>query len=243
MKAILLAAGRGKRLRPLTDLVAKGLLPVGGRPIIEQIIENLRATGIEEIVVVTGHLGDQIKAYLGDGSKYGVKIFYREQRKPLGMAHALRLGLDFIEGYVLVSACDSLSPEDHYRELLQRFREEDLDAALSLKVMGREEIKESSVVKLEEDGSISRIIEKPSEDEIISNIACAPLYVFREGIKEYLPKVKKSKRGEYEIQDAIQSMIDDGLRVKGVLSGSWIHLSDIRDFLRLNFGYTKRYFR
>jgi dTDP-glucose pyrophosphorylase len=68
------------------------------------------------------------------------------------------------------------------------------------------------------------------------------LYVFREGIKEYLPKVKKSKRGEYEIQDAIQSMIDDGLRVKGVLSGSWIHLSDIRDFLRLNFGYTKRYF-
>jgi glucose-1-phosphate thymidylyltransferase len=241
LKAVILAGGRGKRLRPITDKVAKGLLPVQGRPLIEQILKNLYAVGIREFIIVTGHLGWQISDYLGDGSQLGGTIIYVEQKEQLGSAHALLTAGELIVGDVLVSACDSIFPEKHYRELIEMFKEEELDIALSLKIMNDERIKESSVVKMKEDGTILQVIEKPSEDEIISNISCGPVYIFKDIIKDYLKRVKKSKRGEYELPDAIQMMIDDGFKIKGLVSKSWIHLSNIQDFLELNFGYLRRY--
>lgn len=241
MKVVILAAGKGSRLLPLTEYVAKALLPVRGKPVIEEVVENFTTLSPREIIVVIGHKGEQVKDYLGDGSKYGVKIAYRTQKIPMGTAKALQLAMEEIEGEVIVSACDSLVPREHIQELWSFHTAEECDATLSLKVLERHAIRESSSVRLEEDGAVSRIIEKPSAGEILGDVASSPLYVFGEAIKEYLPRVVRSKRGEYEIQDAIQMMIDDGLRVKGIISDTWTHLSDMEDFLRLNFEYVKRW--
>jgi NDP-sugar pyrophosphorylase family protein len=237
MKAIVLAGGRGKRLTPLTDIIAKPLLPINGKPVIEQIIKNLRAIDIDDIVVVVGHLGDQIMDYIGNGSKYEVKISYRRQLRQLGTAHALSLAMDSIYEDFLATASDSILPVGHLQELLSYHFKEDCDATLSLKILDSKAILSSATVRLEKDNSISRIIEKPSPEEILSNVASSPLYIFNPVVKDYLPKIKKSKKGEYEIQHAIQMMIDDNLKVKGIISESWTHLSNIEDFLRLNFKY------
>lgn len=241
MRAVVLAAGRGTRLLPLTKYVAKALLPVRGGPIIEKVLEGLLALSPEEVTVVTGHKEEQVREYLGDGSRYGIKIRYKTQKTPEGMAKALELAMKEIDEDVVVSACDSLVPKAHLMELWRYHLAEECDATLSLKRLGRSFITESSSVKFEEDGAVSKIIEKPAKEEILSEVASSPLYVFSEVVKEYLPKVKKSKRGEYEIQDAVQRMIEGGLTVKGIISDSWIHLSSIEDFLLLNFDYTKRW--
>ncbi|HID28314.1 MAG TPA: nucleotidyltransferase family protein, partial [Methanosarcinales archaeon] len=108
MRAIILAGGRGKRLRPLTDYIAKPLLPIKGKPIIQQIIENLSAANLKDIVIVVGYLGHQIRDYLGSGESAGVTIKYLEQKEQLGMAHALNIARDFINGDCLVAASDSI---------------------------------------------------------------------------------------------------------------------------------------
>jgi dTDP-glucose pyrophosphorylase len=221
--------------------VAKALLPAMGTPVIGKVVGNLSELSPREIIVIIGHNGEQVTDYLGDGSKYGMKITYMTQEVQDGTAKALQLAMVAIDEDVIVSACDSLVQGEHIRELWRYHLAEECDATLSLKVLDRRVIAESSSVRLEEDGTISRIIEKPREGEILSDIASSPLYVFSEAIKEYLPKVARSRRGEYEIQDAIQRMIDDGLRVKGIISDSGIHLSNIEDFLMLNFNYMKRW--
>jgi dTDP-glucose pyrophosphorylase len=236
MRGIILAAGKGKRLLPLTRFIAKALLPINGRPAIEQIVELFRDCGISEIAIVIGHLGDQIRAHLDDGSKFGVKIFYREQIGSSGTSKAVEAATDLIIGDVLVAASDCLLPREHLRGLLRYHIKERNDATLSLKLLPRSEILSSATVSLREDGTISKIIEKPSEDEILSDIASSPYYVFGEIVVEYLPRVKKSKRDEYELIDVIQMMIDDGLRVKGLVSDEWKHLSDLNALIKLNQG-------
>lgn len=232
MRAIILAGGRGKRLRPLTDYIAKPLLPIKGKPIIQQIIENLSAVNIKDIVIVVGYLGHQIINYLGSG-----RIKYLEQKEQLGMAHALNIARDYINGDCIVAASDSIFPVEHIKKLINFHISEKCDATITLKKLESiEEITHCSNVKLEKDNSISVIIEKPTNHQIISNISGSPLYIFKEVIKEYLPKVEKSQRQEYEIQSAIQAMIDDGLVVKGLLNDKWIHLSTREDFLRYNRG-------
>jgi dTDP-glucose pyrophosphorylase len=241
MKAVILAGGRGKRLRPISNRIAKALIPYRGRPLIKELIQRLETLEPEEVIVVLGWLGEQVKEHLGSSTPGGTAITYVYQPSPRGTAHALMQAADLLEDNFLVSACDSLFPEEHLRELWEHHLSRGCDATLSLKIMELDEITSSSSVLMDRDGSISRIIEKPSEKEILSRYASSPLYVFSEAVKEYLPRVKRSVRGEYEIQDAIQLMINDGCRVRGVLSREWIHLSDIEDFLRLNFDYLKRW--
>ncbi len=239
MKAVILAGWRGVRLRPLTDFVAKPLLPINGRPVIEQVIEILRDSGINKICIVIGHLGEQIKDFIGEGHDLGVDITYKRQKEQLGTAHALKAAGDFIEKDLLVIASDCIIPTDHIRELIKFHFTNNCDATLSLKELSADEMTQSSTVKLEKDMSILKIIEKPSSDEILSNVACAPLYIFKD-VKEFLPRAQKSSRGEFEIADIIQMMIDKECVVKGVKTGSFSHLSDAEDFLKLNFGYIEK---
>lgn len=240
MKAVILAGGRGVRLRSLTDFVAKPLLPINGRPVIEQVIEILRNVGINKICIVIGHLGEQVKEFIGDGYDLGVDISYKKQKEQRGTAHALKAAGDFIEKEdLLVIASDCIMPADHIRELIKFHFTNNCNATVSLKELSADEMTQSSTVKLEKDMSILKIIEKPSSDEILSNVACAPLYIFKD-VREFLPKVQKSSRGEFEIADIIQMMIEGGLVVKGVKTGSFSHLSDAEDFLKLNFGYIEK---
>ncbi len=239
MKGIILAAGEGKRLHPLTRYVSKALLPICGRPAIEQVVESFRDLGISEIAIVIGHLGEQIRDFLGDGSRYSVGLSYKVQEKPLGTANALLAAKDFITEDVLVAATDCLLPLPHLKQLLARHNQEECDATLSLKRLSRKEILSSATILCDSSWNILKIIEKPAPKEILSEVASSPYYLFIDVIKDYLPRVRPSGRGEYELADAIQMMIDDGLRVKGILSNEWKHLSDIDDFLRLNFPYLK----
>ncbi len=238
MKAVILAGGRGVRLKPLTDFVAKPLLPINGRPVIEQVLELLRNAGITQICIVIGHLGEQVKDFIGDGYDLGVNITYKRQKEQLGTAHALKAAGDFIGEDLFVIASDCIIPTDHIRELIKFHFTNNCNATLSLKELSADEMTQSSTVKLEKDMSILKIIEKPSSDEILSNVACAPLYIFKD-VKEFLPRVQKSSRGEFEIADIIQMMIDNRLVVKGVKTGSFSHLSDAEDFLKLNFEFFK----
>lgn len=240
MKAIILAAGEGKRLRPITGIVCKPLLPVGGRPIIEQLVENIREVGIGEISIVIGHLGEQIIDFLGDGSKYGVRLAYQEQRRKDGTAQALQLAADLVDRDVLVTAGDTAFSAEHLRTVIGYFYEQDCDLTLSLKRLDREKILAASTVKLEADNTISAIVEKPAPNQILSAIAAAPIYVAKRAIFDYLPRVKRSERGEYEIASAIQLMIDDGLRVKGIFGGVAPDLTNLVDLLKLNFEYISR---
>ncbi|MEE8401069.1 MAG: nucleotidyltransferase family protein [Candidatus Hydrothermarchaeaceae archaeon] len=230
MKAIILAAGVGRRLRPHTDYTPKPLLPIGGKSVIGQIVENLGVLNLQEIIVVLGNRGDEIKKYL---KRFNYPISYVTQRSPLGTAHALSAASHKINGDVLVSAGDTIFPKGHYKALCAAFKKWDLDAALSLKVMNKKQMKESSTVKLGSGGRILKVIEKPAEDEMLSEIACGPMYLFKDVIKDYLT-VEKSKRGEYEITDSIQAMIEGGRRVRGIVTKKWQHLSTEEDFIRLN---------
>ena len=233
MKAVILAAGAGKRLRPLTNYIPKPLLPISGKPVIGEIAKNLMKLDVQELIVVIGPRGrgDEIKRYLG---RFNAPISYVTQNSPLGTAHALSAAAGKMDGDVLVTAGDSIYPQSHYKALYAAFVKEDLDAALSLKVLDKKQMRESSTVKIGKDGRILKVIEKPSDKEMLSEMACGPLHIFKESIKDYL-KVKKSKRGEYELADAMQMMIDDGLKVKGVVAKKWKHLSSIEDFVRMNF--------
>jgi len=234
MRGIILAAGEGTRLLPLTKYIAKPLLPINGRPAIEQIVELFRDCDISELTIITGHLEDQIKSHLKDGSEFDVAISYMKQGGLKGTSKAVETAKDFIIGTVLVAAADCLLPLEHLKELLKHHVNEGCDVTLSLKHLPPEKILTSATVIVEEDGTITRILEKPSKKEILSEISPSPYYVFNEAILEYLPKVRPSKRDEYELADAFQMMIDDGLKVKGLVSAEWKHLSDLNDLIGLN---------
>lgn len=231
MKAVILAGGLGKRLRPLTDKVPKAMLPLHGRPIINLIIENLRSAEINNFIIVAGYLGEQIRQHLKKEN-----ITFVKQEKPLGSGDALKCAISLVEGDFIVSASDTLLPVDHIKGLIDLHQREKSDATVSLKELSNKEIVDSSTVLLR-GNSILKIIEKPAREEILSNISACPFYIFNNKIKEYLPKIKKSERGEYELTEAIQLMIDDKLRVKGLLTKEWFHLSNLDDFMKPNFSY------
>ncbi len=236
--AVILAGGRGKRLEPFTTAVPKPMLPVKGRAVVLQQLELLESAGIERVVVVTGRHGDKLMKFLRE---HGHEVERVHQREPLGSAHALRLALPLLgdEESFLVLACDYLFPKEHLGELIRVHESSKPAATMSLKRM-RSGIEEASSVRLE-GGRVLRVVEKPSPEEVLSDIAGAPMYLFSSTARRFIQEVRLSPRGEYEIPLAVQDMIDAGLEVRGVLTPSWVHLSRWDDLLKLNFGYLKPY--
>ena len=247
MKAIIMAAGKGKRLRPLTEWVPKPLLPIGGQPVIGTLLTNLRAAGISDVLVIVGHLADKMRHFLGDGSGYGVRLTYREQRERLGTAHAVMQALDFIDGETMVLAGDTAFGPNHIGGLVEFHRQAGADVSISLKRVPAErlaatssvEIRPDSTVPPEQGGRITRVVEKPAPGTAPSDVAGAPLHIYPPSLADYLPCVGPSSRGEYELMDVITMMIADGLRVMGKIEPLAPNLTDVRDILRLNFDYLK----
>jgi len=237
--AVILAGGRGSRLEPLTHAVPKAMLPVNGRAVVLQQLEMLEAAGFERVVLVTGRHGSLLEEFVR-GQGYEVERVH--QPEPLGSAHALQQALPLLEGEesFLVLACDYLFPEEHLQEMLEVHSAEKPAATLSLKRMKREEMGEASSVRLE-GGRVTALVEKPSEDEVLSEIAAAPMYIFSREAVSFIEGVGLSPRGEYEIPLALQDMIEAGLELRGVLTPTWVHLSGWRDLLRLNFRYLEPY--
>ncbi len=237
MQAVILAAGKGSRLHPITTSRTKAMLPILGQPIVERVMEGLAHNGVDEFILVASPEDTDIVTYFKHESPLRGHVTFVEQGERLGMAHALRQAAPHLRGQFALSACDNLVSEEHVRDLIAAHGvEPSHHATLSLMKVPPELVARTGIVEMRE-GFITRIVEKPKPSEAPSDIASLPLYVFTQHILDYLPRVSRSSRGEYELQDAIQMLINDGGKVRGVLTNSRLTLTDAGDLLEINRRY------
>jgi NDP-sugar pyrophosphorylase family protein len=217
--AILLAAGRGKRQRPHTDQTPKPLLPVHGRSTLDYVLSAVKRAGIERVCIVTNHLEDQIFVYVGNGSRWNLRVTFAHQNELRGNGDALlSVPQDWIRDEpIMVLATDYILEENALVELIAAHQKHKADITMSLKECLREELSARSSVEVDTDWRVKKIIEKPKPEEILSPYAASIMFIFPPQIWEYLPKVEPSPRGEIELQSAVQSMIEDGTLAYGVL--------------------------
>jgi len=200
MKAIILAGGLGTRLRPLTDSTPKPLLPVKQKPIIEHAILNFKKHGILDVILSIGYRADKIKAYFGDGTKWGVKIDYCLEDQPLGTGGALKKAAAGIQEKFIAINGDNLADFD-WTEILRTHREN--SARLTLALYPVEDVTKFGIARLDE-GRIVEFIEKPSKEKAPSNLNNAGGYVFEPDVLEILPEgVSSIERDCFEKLDAI----------------------------------------
>jgi NDP-sugar pyrophosphorylase family protein len=217
--AILLAAGRGKRQRPYTDVTPKPLLGVNGRATLDYVLCAVKKAGVERICIVTNHLEEKIVEYVGDGSTWDLSVTFAHQAELNGNGGALlSVPNDWIQAEpVMVIATDYILTENSLLELVNAHQQHNADITMSLKECPAEELMARSSVDVDSDWRVKRIIEKPKREEIMSPYAASILFIFPSAIWEYLPKVQPSPRGEIEMQSAVQMMIEDGYKAVGVL--------------------------
>jgi NDP-sugar pyrophosphorylase family protein len=211
-----LAAGKGSRLHPITLKRSKAMLPILGKPIVERVMETLCANGINDFILVVSRDDRDIVKYFNEESELEFNITFVVQEERLGMANALQRAAPFIHQDFVLSACDNLAPVQHVAELIERQQaDETIHATLSLMRIDPSSVSKTGIVEMV-DGRVTHIIEKPLPEEAPSDIASLPLYVFTPRILDYLPQVPLSPRGEYELQDAIQMLIEADVGVQGV---------------------------
>ena len=230
MQAVVLAAGMGTRLRPVTANRSKAMVPVLGRPLVERALLPFVENGVRDFVFVISPDDAEITRHFTEHTSLDINPRFVIQEERLGMAHALRLAAPFVDDRFAVSACDSLLDPSHVRRLLSAGY--DADAVLSLLDVEQEKLSRSGVVEL--DGvRIRRIVEKPFLENAPSYTVSLPHYVFSQRLLELLPSVEPSPRGEYELQDAIQGLIDGDRTVIGVLADKRFQVSSPEDLLEL----------
>jgi UDP-N-acetylglucosamine diphosphorylase / glucose-1-phosphate thymidylyltransferase / UDP-N-acetylgalactosamine diphosphorylase / glucosamine-1-phosphate N-acetyltransferase / galactosamine-1-phosphate N-acetyltransferase len=240
MKAVILAAGEGVRLLPITATRPKHLIKVGGKPILEHCLDAVKKGGITEAFIVTHYLSKAIRDYFGDGEKFGLKLNYVEQPSILGTGNAARVVEPFIDGNFALIYGDLLFSEDSLRQLIQMSETEQPDAAMAVVPVGKPE--NFGIVELEDDLRIKRIVEKPSPGETSSNLANAGLYIFNADIFKTIQRVKSSVRGEIELTDAISLMIKDKQTVYAaeIPGKDWLDIGQPWDLLEANTWVLKR---
>ncbi len=223
MKAVVLAAGEGTRMRPLTFTRPKVMLPIANKPILEHLINNLRDSGIEDIVLVVGYKDEVVREYFGDGERFGVKISYVSQRRQLGTAHALQQASHLIDEDFLMLNGDNIVGSAELAAIAK------YDVAIGVKEVERPQ--DFGVVEVV-DGKVKTIIEKPKVPP--SNLINAGIYKFTPEILEFLERTPISKRGEYEITDTIRLAIESGFEFKAVRVEEWIDVGYPWDLLKAN---------
>ena len=219
INGIILVAGEGTRLRPLTYTLPKPLIPIMGKPLVVRIIEGLMSNGINNIYVVVGHLGFLFRQLLGDGSSLGVSIRYSEQRERLGIAHAIHRAIeDGADGELIVHLGDNYFGEGLGR-FIREFREGDYDVYVVL-TRHRDPTRFGNAII--QDGRIVKLIEKPREPPP-NSLVMTGIYMFRDSrdVERAFSTLKPSARGEYEITDLIQWFIDNGRKVGYSVTNSW----------------------
>ena len=235
MQGVILAAGKGKRLHPITTQRSKAMAPVAGKPIVERVVDLLVDNGIREIIVLVSPDDQEIVPYL-QRARPELTWRFVVQGERLGMAHALGLAAPLLREDFVLSACDNLTPAAHIATLLATHQQQRAQATLSLMEIDIAHSASTGIIEWQ-DGWVKRIVEKPKPSEAPSNISSLPLYVFSSMLLEQLPSVRLSPRGEYELQEAIQLLIDQGGRVTGVLTPERIQLTNVADLLALNRHY------
>jgi len=236
MQAVILAAGKGSRLNPITLRRSKAMVPILGRPIVERVMETLAQNGIHHFIMVISREDSEVGRYFREETTLDVDIQFVIQPERLGMANALQMAAPHIRGTFILSACDNLVPPEHVAALLEAHRARKANATLSLMKVDPALVNRTGIVELY-NGDVRRIVEKPTPQEAPSDIASLPLYVFSPRLLDYLPEVKPSPRGEYELQDAIQMLIERDGGVTGLLTPSRLQLTNAADLLALNRHY------
>lgn len=230
MKSIILCAGKGTRLRPLTHTSAKHLIPIANKSGLLYAIEAIRDCKIKDIGIIVGETAKDIKQEMRDGSKYGVNISYIEQREALGLAHAVKVSRDFLgKDDFLMYLGDNLLKNgiDVYRK---KFREESYNAFILLTKVDNPQQFGVAEVK---NGQVVRLVEKPKVP--VSNLALIGVYFFDKSVHKAIDNIKPSGRGELEITDAIQWLIDNGYKVGAeVVEGWWKDTGKPKDILEAN---------
>jgi len=231
LKGLILSGGAGTRLRPITHTSAKQLVPVANKPVLFYGIEALVDAGVKEIgIIIAPETGEEIRAAAGDGSQFGAEITYIVQDKPAGLAHAVLTAEEFIAGAPFVMYLGDNLLRDGLRGLVQTFVEKSPDALILLTPVDDP----SSYGVAELDGErIVRLIEKPKDPP--SNLALVGVYLFTPAIFDAARALQPSWRGELEITEAIQGLIDDGHQVRSeVVSGWWKDTGQLADMLEAN---------
>jgi len=230
MKAVILAGGKGTRLRPYTIALPKPLMPVGDMPILEIIVRQLKLNGIEEVILAVGHLAELIMAYFGDGSRFGVRIRYSREREPLGTAGPLSLLRDDLKDTFLVMNGDILTTLS-YRKLVEYHKKSGAVATIALK--RRDVYIDFGVVKLNEMSEIVDYVEKP----VLNYLVSMGVYVFEPKVLDYIPDGKK-----FDFPDLVKRLIEAGEKVKGyVYDGYWLDIGRPEDYERANAEIDKIY--
>jgi glucose-1-phosphate thymidylyltransferase len=226
-KAVILAAGKGSRLFPVTKAIAKPILPLANRLTMEYAFDQLKECGLDKICIVVGENEAEMRSALGDGSRFGVNLSYAVQSEPLGLAHAVGCASNFAQGDPFALYLGDAIYTDSLKPFVDQFN--DSDAAAMLLVREVEDPRRFGVANIFDD-KIVRLVEKPENPE--SNWALAGFYVFGAEIWQAIPRVKPSFRGELEITDAVQLMVDEGLEVlPGRFEGEWFDTGTLPSFL------------
>jgi NDP-sugar pyrophosphorylase family protein len=236
-QSIILAAGKGTRLAPITNTRSKGMLPILGKPFLERIIRGMLSSGLRNFILVVNPEDHEIREYFQKEFSLDVQIQFVDQDRQLGTAHALRVAAPHITGDFFLSACDSLVPEGEMNLLVSTWsRYPGSQGLLSLERIPQKDADKTGIVTLEGD-KVSGIVEKPLPAEAPSNISSTPLYAFSSRILDYLSQLPISPRGEYELQGAIQMMIDEGQTVNGIFLKNRLTLTTAEDLLAINLDY------
>ncbi|MBI5878407.1 MAG: glucose-1-phosphate thymidylyltransferase [Chloroflexi bacterium] len=231
MKGLILSGGKGTRLRPLTYTGAKQLVPVANKPVLFYAIEDLVEAGVTDIGIVIGDTGDQIRAAVGDGAQFGARVTYIPQDAPLGLAHAVKIARGFLGDDRFILFLGDNFIRDGIVSQVEAFRGGGMNCQIILfKVSNPENL---GVAVLNADGTVNRLVEKPRE--FISDLALVGIYMFDRHIFDAIEQITPSRRGELEITDAIQKLIEMGRVVRPhLLQGEWIDTGKRSDMLDAN---------
>jgi glucose-1-phosphate thymidylyltransferase len=231
LKGLILSGGKGTRLRPITHTSAKQLVPVANKPVLFYGLEAMAAAGITDVgIIVAPETGEEVRKAAGDGSRFGIRITYIDQAEPLGLAHAVLTAESFLGDSPFVMYLGDNLLRDGISDLVKTFKQEEPDALILLTPVPDPE--NYGVAELA-DGRVSRLVEKPKDPD--TDLALVGVYMFTPTIFDASRAIEPSARGELEITDAIQQLVDGGKRVDPhVVHGWWKDTGQVEDMLEAN---------
>lgn len=237
LKGLILSGGKGTRLRPITHTSAKQLVPVANKPVLFYGIEAMAQAGIEQVgIIIAPETGDEIRQVAGDGERFGVNIEYIVQDEPLGLAHAVLTAEPFLGDDPFVMYLGDNLLQGGISDLVAAFREHEPEALILLTPVPDPEnygVAELSRAPAGEIGSVVRLVEKPAQPA--TDLALVGVYMFTSAIHDAARAIKPSGRGELEITDAIQHLLDSGMRVEPhIVRGWWKDTGRLEDMLEAN---------
>ncbi len=232
MKALILSGGKGTRLRPLTYTGAKQLVPVANKPILWYGIEAIVQAGITDIgIIISPETGQEIKEKTGDGTQFGAKITYITQNKPAGLAHAVKIAQPFLGDSPFIMYLGDNLVEADLTTFLSEFQKQEQDSLILLCPVSQPSA--FGVAKVDSQGNVLQLVEKPKDPP--SNLALVGIYFFNQTVHSAIAQIEPSARGELEITDAIQWLIDQQKKVASrQLQGWWLDTGKKDDLLEAN---------